>query len=107
MLLTKLPAKYQVHKSQQIINDEESVQEVVQELPQNDVYNAREEFIDLKSFNALEGVPSINEWVRGFSKIKEGWGYVEQGRGDVQHTSYINLSNTAPKIYTRPLYQRH
>ncbi|WP_104692399.1 hypothetical protein [Helicobacter felis] len=36
-----------------------------------DVYDSRGNFVGTKSFRALEGVPSINEWVRQFRKSKE------------------------------------
>ncbi|MFC3847611.1 nucleoside 5-triphosphatase RdgB (dHAPTP, dITP,XTP-specific) [Helicobacter baculiformis] len=56
----------------------------------------------MKSFRALEGVPSINEWIADF-KAKEGWAAIKQGRGDFQNTNLVALLNQITK-HTRPLF---
>ncbi|WP_240451672.1 hypothetical protein [Helicobacter sp. L8] len=69
-----------------------------------DIYDSKANFLGVKEFRALEGVASINEWVFQYKTSSPNWGFVEQGRGDVQHTSYIHLSNAPKGQHTRPLY---
>ncbi|WP_120945278.1 nucleoside 5-triphosphatase RdgB (dHAPTP, dITP,XTP-specific) [Helicobacter labacensis] len=63
-----------------------------------DIYDSKANFLGVKAFKALEGVASINEWVRAYRESKEPiLGYLNTDAPDFQNYNKVWIGNETGK----------